>query len=264
MKFIEIERATKTTEWSMTDLHSHSHYELYFLLSGEREYFIGNGMYKIAAPCVAVIPPYTMHKSEGDKFVRMNVNAAADFLSDEEKKVIAGLADRFIDLNNETGKKVIDLLYDAESLYIRGGSAETLGYFLGCIIYYLDEIKSSEEISPTISGEHKASPLVLKIIDYVNTHFAERITLDDLSREFYLSKVSLCMKFKKAMHTTIADYILQLRLNRAKEYLMSTEKRMEEIADLSGFSSAAYMGLIFKNKTGLSPTQYRKLQSSKK
>lgn len=263
MKFIEIERSIKNTEWSMTDLHSHSHYELYFLLSGEREYFIGNRMYKIAAPCVAVIPPYTMHKSEGDKFMRMNINAAADFLSDEEKKVINGLSDRFIDLNSEKGKKVIDLLYDAESLYIRGGSADALGSFLGCIIYYLDDIKSAEEISPTISGAQKASPLVLKLIDYINTHFTRQITLDDLSREFYLSKVSLCMKFKKAMHTTINDYILQLRLNRAKEYLMSTKKQMEEIAELSGFSSAAYMGLVFKDKTGLSPMQYRKLQSSK-
>lgn len=262
MNFIEIERFTKNTEWSMTDLHSHSHYELYFLLSGEREYFIGNRMYKIAAPCAVVIPPYTMHKSEGDKFMRINVNVAADFLNDEEKKIISGLADKFIDLNNEKGKKAVGLLYDAESLYVRGGSADALGCFLGCIIYYLDGIKN-EEISPAISGAQKVSPLVLKLIDYINTHFTERITLDDLSREFYLSKVSLCAKFKKAMNATIADYTLKLRINRAKEYLMSTKKRMEEIALLSGFSSAEYMGLIFKEKTGLSPMQYRKLQNSK-
>lgn len=263
MNFIEIERFTKDTEWSMTDLHSHSHYELYFLLSGEREYFIGNRMYKIAAPCVVAIPPYTMHKSEGGKFMRMNVNVASDFLSNGERNVINGLADKFIDLNNEKGKRVVELLYDAESLYTRGSSADALGCFLGCIIYYLDEIKNSDEIDPAISGVQKASPLALKLIDHINTHFTEPVTLDDLSREFYLSKVSLCSKFKKAMNTTITEYILQLRLNRAKEYLMSTKKRMEEIAQLSGFSSAAYMGLIFKSKTGLSPMQYRKLQNSK-
>lgn len=262
MNFIEIERLTKNTEWSMTDLHSHSHYELYFLLSGEREYFIGNRMYKIAAPCAVIIPPYTLHKSEGDKFMRMNINVAVDFLSDEEKIVIGGLANKFIDLNNEKGKKTLELLYDAESLYARGGSSDALGCFLGCMIYYLNEIKT-EEISPAIIGAQKVSPLALKLIDYINTHFTERITLDDLSREFYLSKVSLCAKFKKAMNATIADYILKLRINRAKEYLMSTKKQMEEIALLSGFSSAEYMGLIFKEKTGLSPMQYRKLQNGK-
>lgn len=262
-KFIEIERFEKDTEWSMTDLHSHSHYEMYFLLSGKRECFIGDGMYKITAPCVVVIPPYTVHKTEGNKFTRVNVNVAADFLSEEEKRLIKGLANKFIDLNGVTGKRVIELLYDAEKIYLNGEFEGVLSCFIGCVIYHLNELKSRGEITPAISGGEKSSPLVLKLIDYLNTHYTENITLDMLSKEFYLSKVSLCAKFKKAMNGTITDYILQLRLNRAKKYLMSTKKRMEEIALLSGFSSAAYMGLIFKNKTGLSPSQYRKLQNSK-
>ena len=84
MKFIEIEKSVKQNEWSMTDLHSHEHYELYFLFSGARNFFLKDKMYKIEAPCYIVIPPYTMHKTEGSGFMRINVNVMPDALSDYE------------------------------------------------------------------------------------------------------------------------------------------------------------------------------------
>ena len=57
---------------------------------------------------------------------------------------------------------------------------------------------------------------------------------------------------------------MRLKLNKAKQYLSSTKKNIKDISDLCGFSSAAYMGLIFKQKIGLSPLKYRQLQVSKR
>jgi AraC-like DNA-binding protein len=54
------------------------------------------------------------------------------------------------------------------------------------------------------------------------------------------------------------EYILQLRLNKAKSLLQEGKKSIEEIANLCGFSSANYFGLIFKKAVGLSPLNYKK------
>ena len=49
----------------MSDLHSHNHYEIYFLVKGERSFFLSNKMYNLKGPVIIIIPPYVMHKTEG-------------------------------------------------------------------------------------------------------------------------------------------------------------------------------------------------------
>lgn len=265
MKFIEVERSIREKEWDMTDLHSHSHYELYFLQSGTRKFFLRDRMYKISAPCFIVISPYTMHKTEGFGFSRININVSADLLNPYELSVLKRLAEKIIPLTEETAATLFPLLkkatdiYDAENKF----SAYKLQSLLSYIILSVDELNAVKTVSSVKAKAENVSPLALKTIDYLSEHYAEKISLDDLSKNFYVSKVTLCAYFKSAMNCTVGEYLMRLRINKAKQYLSSTKKNVEEISALCGFSSGAYLGLIFKQKTGLSPLQYRKLQNSK-
>ena len=87
MNFIEIEQSTKTEEWSMIDLHSHSHYEIYFLEKGNRTFFLSSELYRLSAPVLIIIPPHTLHKTEGSAFARYNINVSEDYLDDFQKHV---------------------------------------------------------------------------------------------------------------------------------------------------------------------------------
>jgi AraC-like DNA-binding protein len=60
------------------------------------------------------------------------------------------------------------------------------------------------------------------------------------------------------------DYLLMLRLSKAKEELMNTEKSIKEISESCGFSSPNYFSLIFKRKENISPGNYRKYQNAKR
>ena len=60
------------------------------------------------------------------------------------------------------------------------------------------------------------------------------------------------------------DYLLNVRLTKAKELLLSSKKSIGEISEECGFSSANYFGLIFKQKEKLSPANYKKYQNEKK
>ena len=265
MKFIEIEESVKTEQWDMSDLHEHPHYELYFLREGSRSFFLNNAMYKIFAPCVVVIPPYLMHKTEGFKFSRINVNVSEDYLNAYEISVLKKLAVRIIPLAAENARTLFPLLEKALDIYRANDkyAGYKLNGLLSYIIMVLDGINAEKKITPVKADTEKVSPVALKVLDYVSTNYAEKISLEILSQTFYVSKVTLCAYFKSAMNCTIGEYVMKLRLNKAKQYLSSTKKSVEEISALCGFSSGAYMGLIFKDKLGLSPLQYRKLQKTK-
>lgn len=266
MSFIEVEKSVKEKEWDMTDLHSHSHYEIYFLISGTRKFFLGDKMYNISAPCLIVIPPYTMHKTEGFGFTRINVNVSAETLDPYESSVFKRLSGNIIPLSEENAETVFSVLDNAVNICNTQDkySQYKLGGLLSYVILLMDKVNTETVVHPIKANTEKVSPIALKIIDFLSSHYAEQISLDMLSEKFFLSKMSLCAYFKTAMNCTIGEYVMKLRLNKAKQYLSSSKKSVEEISALCGFSSAAYMGLIFKNKVGLSPLQYRKLQNSKK
>lgn len=263
--FLEIEKSVREKEWAMTDLHSHSHYEIYFLISGTRKFFLNDKMYNISAPCLIVITPYTMHKTEGTGFSRININVAPSSLSQYQTKLLKDLSGKIISLSDKNAETIFPILQQAldistmQDKYVSDRLSALFGYIL-CILEKTDKNKTFE---PVKAKTEKVSPLALKIIDYLSAHFTEDISLDTLSEKFYISKATLCNCFKKAMNCTMGEYVMRLKLNKAKQLLSSTKKSMEEISALCGFSSAAYMGLIFKSKVGLSPLQYRKLQASK-
>ena len=102
-----------------------------------------------------------------------------------------------------------------------------------------------------------ADPVVLKLLFHLNENYRNEITLDGLSAIFFLSKVSLCARFKQFMNCSIMQYLFQIRLSKAKELLSSTDKSIETIAFECGFSSANYFSLAFKKEIGLSPLHYR-------
>jgi iron complex transport system substrate-binding protein len=94
-------------------------------------------------------------------------------------------------------------------------------------------------------------------------HYAEKQTLESLAENFFVSKATLIYNFKKYASCSPIDFLLNVRLTKAKELLLNTKKSVNEISEICGFSSANYFGLIFKQKENLSPANYRKYQNSK-
>ncbi|WP_375447264.1 substrate-binding domain-containing protein [uncultured Fibrella sp.] len=82
--------------------------------------------------------------------------------------------------------------------------------------------------------------------------------VEKLSREMGLSRVQLYRKVQALLDMNVMDYLTEVRLKRAKHLLRETSKPMAEIADETGFSSAAYFTTFFKQHTQKTPSEYRK------
>jgi AraC-like DNA-binding protein len=263
MRFIEIEKSVQKNSWNMKDLHSHPYYEIYYLYRGSRTFLLSNALYLLNSPTLVIIPPYTMHKTEGGPFERYNINVYPEYLDEFQREVLDSRALRTILPSDERAKKLLELLGELSAVdKTQKNSEEEISALFSYFVYRLSKMDADEESSPS-AQDNKMSPLVLRAINYFNEHYTESITLDALSRELFASKTTLIYNFKKYTNCSPMEFLLTVRLTKAKEQLVNTKKSVEEISRSCGFSSANYFGLIFKKKEGISPSEYRKQQRVK-
>ena len=102
-----------------------------------------------------------------------------------------------------------------------------------------------------------------ELICYMNNNYMKPLTLDDLAGHIGLSKYHFARIFKKHLGFTPLDYLIQLRLHRAKELLESTDIPGNKISCIVGIDNPAYFYRLFKQKFGVTPKEWRNRQSNR-
>lgn len=100
-------------------------------------------------------------------------------------------------------------------------------------------------------------------IRYIRDYACQGIDVGDLLQSVHVSRSMLERKFKKFLNCNPHDLIVRTRLRRAQELLLQTDLTIENVATLSGFSSAEYMSSVFRRFGGRSPRNFRKAYRGK-
>jgi len=154
---------------------------------------------------------------------------------------------------NEIKKFNPHLKYDflqIESI-INAEYLEELHEKIGRLIDDLNHIISELQIVNIKSSK------VRTLIKYINTHFNDDLSLDILAEKLDLNSSYLSRLFKKETGITLVQYINQVRIEKAINYLKTTDKKNYEIADCVGFQSVEYFNAIFKKITNKSPSEIK-------
>ena len=97
-------------------------------------------------------------------------------------------------------------------------------------------------------------------VQYIAEHYAETVELSRLAEISGLSEGHFCRVFKQHTHMRPIEYVTYLRVERAKDLLLSRPPlSISEIARKLGYTSAAYFSKIFREKVGVTPEEYRKI-----
>lgn len=104
----------------------------------------------------------------------------------------------------------------------------------------------------------KYKGLVREAVHYIDEHYAEQLTLDEMCRISMVSKTYFCYLFKLLTGQTFIEYLTDVRISRAMELLRSTEQAITEIGQAVGFGDATHFSRTFKKLRGISPREYRK------
>ena len=101
------------------------------------------------------------------------------------------------------------------------------------------------------------NPIIKKVCDYIRDHISENISLDQMALVAQVSSFYLSKLFKEEKGETFITYISDLRLEKAKQMLTTTTTTIKEISTDIGYNDQNYFSKLFKNKFGVSPTEFR-------
>lgn len=112
---------------------------------------------------------------------------------------------------------------------------------------------TSEEHHSTIF-QHKE---IKEILAFIQDHYSEHISLDDIASHVHASKSWCCRIFKQALHCTILEYLTEIRIKKSMALLLSTDLSVTEIAYKNGFSDTSYFIKKFNEAVHMTPHVYR-------
>ncbi len=246
------------------DMHIHDCYEIYYSISGGKQFLIDNKFYSIEPGDLFIINQYESHKiTQVDKMVheRIVLSIHPDFtkrLSTAETNLDACFSDRpddfshKISLNKEQQKRFLYYINKITGAEGYGHDIMEQTAFMELMVLINTTLQTNEAHEPaTYAYNHQVDD----ILAYINQNITTPITIEQLAGEFFLSESYICRIFKSATGTTINKYICARRISIAKS-LLNDGASATEAYEKSGFSDYSNFFKSFTKAVGMSPKKY--------
>lgn len=246
-------------------MHIHDCYEIYFSISGGKQFLIDNQFYDIHPGDIFIVNQYESHYlTQIDQMVHERIVLFAD------PEFIKSLSTPTTDLNQCFVERPAHFSHKISL------NKEQQQRFL----YYIDKITSSNDFGHDIverlaftelivllnkccietthavdENGYQYSEQVKEILAFINQNIHETITIDELSAHFYLSSSYICRIFKSATGTTINKYITARRIAIAKA-LLADGMNVSDACEQAGFNDYSNFLKSFTKAVGISPKKY--------
>ena len=135
-------------------------------------------------------------------------------------------------------------------------TAENLYYLQGKLYQFFSVLARGIEIQQ-YSNDTKESIHVQEAIAYIKNYYSQKITVEDIANYLALNRSYLYTIFMNSLGISPKDFLTEFRISRGKEQLALTNLSVEEIAVSCGYRNSLAFGKVFKQKMGITPTQYR-------
>jgi two-component system response regulator YesN len=116
---------------------------------------------------------------------------------------------------------------------------------------------TASSLARIIGVAGRSRELIPGVVEYLKQNYRNNITLNDLSGHFYVTPSYLCRRFREKTGLTLVEYLEEMRLEKAEEYLTSSDTKITDISEQVGYMDPNYFSKIFKRKYRLSPSDYR-------
>ena len=251
------------------DYHSHDHLELAFILSGVGKYYIEGVEYDVQEGDLLILNPGVKHqalRSESGTVptTEFFVGFSDIQLPDYPKNYLpVPNGGHMIHTVGEFKQKIAKICaaMEAENLVCKEGRYFMLKSYLMQMILLV--IREQCAIISPMGGYAFESVnkkyVVERIVTYFEEHYSEKISLDQIAENMYLSPFYISKIFKSEIGDTPIRYLINIRLEKAKHLLESESgSSIQEIAARVGYEDAYHFSKLFKKHYGVSPSQVRK------
>lgn len=262
-----IEQVKRENSFTMRDFHDHDSFEIYYLHSGERQYFIQDTTYAVRSGDIVLINRHDLHKTiepgtnihertlinfqesfispliqkNTDLFSAFQSNLHVITLSTKQKQVIEQILHTMLYEYNEKPNN--------HKLFLQTSLIQLL-----LLINRIYKEASPDRLDNLMPHNKKAA----EIVRHLQYNYQDPFKLEGISNMFQVSPYHLCRTFKQYTGFTPVEYVQQIRIKAAQKLLIETNNQVQYIAEKVGFQSVIHFNRVFKNIVGVTPTAYRR------
>lgn len=250
---------------AMPQPHAHPFYELYYLLEGERVYSMNGQILPARKGDLVLINPHDVHTtSKGNKpgFERILVGFSPAFATGMELGICGLLpfeCSSLLCLPESDQPEIERILWKMlqECKERRPHYEIAVRSLLAQLLILIHRVQAViREANP--GSLHPMQDKISEIVAYVNQHYTEPLTLEGTAARFYISPSYLSRMFSRLTGFRFSEYLRIVRVREAQRRLLSTQERVQFIAEKVGFEHTAHFNKTFKQVTGTTPLRYRK------
>ena len=235
--------------------HTHNHMELFFIVGGKGQFQIQDQLYPVNINNLVIINPNVSHTE-----VSLNAQPLEYIVLGIEGIELA---------TSENSNGQFCILDHVESVEIssclrnilREMELKNTGYEDVCQAYMeilvIRLMRNTALAVPTEPQVISANRQCAAVRRYIDLHFKEPLTLEQLAEEAHMNKYYLSHAFKREYGVSPINYMISRRIEESKYLLAETDLSMSQISQLLGFSSLSYFSQVFRRTQSISPKEYR-------
>ena len=256
-RLLNITWAQYSSEWNST-MHAHRHAEMFFIMSGSGTFQLQRHSFPVSGRSLVIINPGVMHCEQSNQgspleYIVLGVENL-EMAANEQGYVLT------------TFNRDWDTVSVSLRLMLQEARSGQDGYYQVCqrmleiILLRILRRRGLSLASEAVGmDDNRECGMVRR---YIDEHFKESITLDQLAELAHINKYYLVHAFRKAYGTSPINYLISRRIQESRFLLTNSNHSLSQIARILGFSSLSYFSQSFHRTEGVSPMEYRKLHTA--
>jgi len=253
-KLLNAARSRYDGDWHSVP-HSHQHMEMFYIVGGRGQFLIQGQLYPVVANQLVIINPGIPHTE-----VSLNAQPLEYLVLGIEGIELAA------DESTNGGFSILEHIENAEITscmrnILREMEQKPDGYEDVCQAYMeiliIRLMRSTDLTVPANPQVFSSNRQCTAVKRYIDQHFKEALTLDQLAEEVHMNKYYLSHAFKREFGISPINYMINQRIEESKYLLTETDLSLSQIGRLLGFSSLSYFSQVFRRTQKISPIEYR-------
>lgn len=253
-KLLNVSSAKYGGDWHSVS-HTHNHMELFYIVGGKGQFLIQDQLYPVNANNLVIINPNIPHTE-----VSLNAQPLEYIVLGIEGIELA------VSVNSNGQFSILDHFESAEISgclrnILREMELKSTGYEDVCQAYMeilvIRLMRSTALSVPAQPQTFSRNQQCAAVKRYIDQHFKESLTLEQLAEEAHMNKFYLSHAFKKEYGVSPINYLISCRIEESKYLLAETDLSLSRIAQLLGFSSLSYFSQVFRRTEEISPMEFR-------
>ena len=241
--------------------HAHSYTELFYIIGGDGKFQIDDEQFPVRAHQLVIVNPDILHtelsyEAHPLEYIVLGIEGLEIAIPESNEH-------RYCVYTFSPSNKVLNCMQGI----LREMQDCELEHQMVCRAYMdilVVQLMRSIRVSMThVSAASAANRQCAAARHYIEHHYKERLTLDDLAEMVKVNKYYLAHAFKEEYGISPIHYMITCRIQAGKRLLTETDLSLSQISGILGFSSASYFSQSFRKEEGISPLEYRKANAKK-